>query len=426
MDARRIDELVEATDRWYGGVPVPDWFDPDVGETVYAVVSDAEFVELRSTAAPLDGGTSDVDAAAASAMSVLQPGATRSVRVDEPVLARDAGVVLITSKRIVFHGNRDCSWRLQDLDEVAHDHTVPETWLPRRSKKRIAGLRYPGTAALQVRFTIALAIATLRQERPALRAALVAQRPAEQRVASPLPIRVQPDGGSEATSAWVRMRRGLGFVYLGKKGVAPPLRIAQGMAAGLATLALLGAILPDPAPRDVELIAAEGSEESARELARDAAAVSERKDAEQAAKREADEQAKVAAEQEAARKAAEEEAARKAAEEAARAAAEQEAARVAAEQEAARKAAEAAAADAARVAAERAAAEKAAADAAAATQMQSLVAPPPATRGGGSATDPRFRTCKEAKANGYGNYRQGTDPEYDWYRDADNDGIVCE
>lgn len=40
--------------------------------------------------------------------------------------------------------------------------------------------------------------------------------------------------------------------------------------------------------------------------------------------------------------------------------------------------------------------------------------------------DPQFGTCREAKANGYGPYYQGEDPEYDWYRDADSDGIVCE
>lgn len=41
------------------------------------------------------------------------------------------------------------------------------------------------------------------------------------------------------------------------------------------------------------------------------------------------------------------------------------------------------------------------------------------------ATDPRFDTCKDAKDAGYGPYRRG-DPEYGWYRDADNDGVVCE
>ncbi|MBZ5736116.1 excalibur calcium-binding domain-containing protein [Nocardioides sp. TRM66260-LWL] len=48
--------------------------------------------------------------------------------------------------------------------------------------------------------------------------------------------------------------------------------------------------------------------------------------------------------------------------------------------------------------------------------------------GGGSSsgTDPRYGTCKEAKAHGYGPYVRGRDPEYAWYRDADGDGIVCE
>ena len=41
-------------------------------------------------------------------------------------------------------------------------------------------------------------------------------------------------------------------------------------------------------------------------------------------------------------------------------------------------------------------------------------------------TDPQFSTCKEANANGYGPYVKGVNPEYDWYRDGDGDGSVCE
>ena len=58
--------------------------------------------------------------------------------------------------------------------------------------------------------------------------------------------------------------------------------------------------------------------------------------------------------------------------------------------------------------------------------------PPTATRttqpptSGDGGTDPRFATCEQAKARGYGPYHQGADPEYSWYRDADHDGIVCE
>lgn len=42
------------------------------------------------------------------------------------------------------------------------------------------------------------------------------------------------------------------------------------------------------------------------------------------------------------------------------------------------------------------------------------------------ATDPRFGTCREAIAAGYGPYVIGEDEEYYWYRDADSDGVVCE
>lgn len=40
-------------------------------------------------------------------------------------------------------------------------------------------------------------------------------------------------------------------------------------------------------------------------------------------------------------------------------------------------------------------------------------------------TDPRFSSCKEAKAHGYGPYRRGS-TEYNWYDDRDDDGVVCE
>jgi hypothetical protein len=51
---------------------------------------------------------------------------------------------------------------------------------------------------------------------------------------------------------------------------------------------------------------------------------------------------------------------------------------------------------------------------------------PTKSSGVGGGLDPRFATCKAAKAAGYGPYYRGKDPEYVWYTDRDKDGIVCE
>jgi len=58
--------------------------------------------------------------------------------------------------------------------------------------------------------------------------------------------------------------------------------------------------------------------------------------------------------------------------------------------------------------------------------VPSVVTPAPAPAPAAPATDPRFPYCKDAIPAGYGNYVKGVDPEYEWYRDADGDGVACE
>lgn len=52
--------------------------------------------------------------------------------------------------------------------------------------------------------------------------------------------------------------------------------------------------------------------------------------------------------------------------------------------------------------------------------------PAPAPVTGGAGLDPRFRTCGDANAAGFGPYVAGQDREYDWYIDRDRDGVACE
>src|SRR5699024_4130999 len=54
------------------------------------------------------------------------------------------------------------------------------------------------------------------------------------------------------------------------------------------------------------------------------------------------------------------------------------------------------------------------------------VPPAPVAPVEAAGTDPQFPNCKQAIAAGYGNYIQGVNPEYNWYRDGDGDGINCE
>jgi len=73
-------------------------------------------------------------------------------------------------------------------------------------------------------------------------------------------------------------------------------------------------------------------------------------------------------------------------------------------------------------------AQQAAADAAAAQAAADAAAREEVARQAeqDAALDPRYDTCGEALAHGFGDYVSGVDPEYDWYRDADSDGVVCE
>lgn len=59
-------------------------------------------------------------------------------------------------------------------------------------------------------------------------------------------------------------------------------------------------------------------------------------------------------------------------------------------------------------------------------EAQQAAAPSVQPFAAGGGTDPHFTYCYEALDAGYGYYVRGQDPEYEWYHDSDNDGVVCE
>lgn len=59
-------------------------------------------------------------------------------------------------------------------------------------------------------------------------------------------------------------------------------------------------------------------------------------------------------------------------------------------------------------------------------QTGSTLAPSTPTTAVQVATDPKFATCGAAISAGYGPYTKGEDPEYAFYKDTNNDGVVCD
>ncbi|MER6945450.1 excalibur calcium-binding domain-containing protein [Nonomuraea sp. NPDC000554] len=49
----------------------------------------------------------------------------------------------------------------------------------------------------------------------------------------------------------------------------------------------------------------------------------------------------------------------------------------------------------------------------------------PVTRRATGALDPKYASCKAARAAGDGPYSKGVHPEYDWYPDVDHNGVAC-
>ncbi|MFF5171562.1 hypothetical protein ACFY3U_02875 [Micromonospora sp. NPDC000089] len=131
------------------------------GETVLRTMPAAQLVEVRhTTVLPAPDLTVDVDSA------------PLHHRLPDGVRATDAGIAVVTSRRLVLLGGRGRrDWAYGKMTGLSHDPAAPVTLIQALDRRRTAGVLLPAHAAAEFRFVLTLAFADAIEQR----AAVVAQ-----------------------------------------------------------------------------------------------------------------------------------------------------------------------------------------------------------------------------------------------------------
>lgn len=368
------------------------------GEKIFYSLPAVSLVEVQRAPGQYTGGYSGFSFRLTRSVR-YHVGGSRGTYVQgaEQLKVTDEGSATITNQRVVFAGAKNArEWNYSKLVSIEHDDQRPVTMIGVSSRQKISGLVYPVEAAGGFRFGLSLSLAHYRDDVAGFVATLESEQSAHraERPSEPAPARPE-----DATASAAALLGVLKTIYTGKPQWKPRSRIALGLVSAFVTLGLIGAATgagndpQKPSTTTAALVDIQAQPTPASTASADAVAARQlaRKQASEQARERAQEQARLARQQ-------------------ARAAAAREAARVEARRQARAAARAAERARQARIARREAAQARRAAAAAAAN----------------AKLDPRFDWCYEANAAGYGNYVQGRDPEYDWYDDADNDGVVCE
>ncbi|MEV5690946.1 hypothetical protein [Micromonospora globbae] len=161
------------------GLPV----DLDDDELIFRILPAAELVEAAARHVPGLPPPALTVGPPAPAGRTLPPG----LRVT------DAGVAVVTSRRVAFAGrSQRREWWYADLAAPAHHPDVPLTLLHPRTPGRLAGLRVPANVTANTRFYLTLAVAAARDERAAVVAELDALSEAHERCRPTPPAPAEP------------------------------------------------------------------------------------------------------------------------------------------------------------------------------------------------------------------------------------------
>ncbi|QDY06713.1 hypothetical protein FJK98_05600 [Micromonospora sp. HM134] len=132
------------------------------GEAVLWTMPGAQLVEVRHTAV-LPAPDLVVEA---------EPGPLRH-RLPDGVRATDAGIAVVTNRRLVLVGGRGRrDWAYGRMTGLLHDPAAPVTLIQVLDRRQTSGVLLPPGAAAEFRFVLTLAFADAIEQRPAVLAQL--------------------------------------------------------------------------------------------------------------------------------------------------------------------------------------------------------------------------------------------------------------
>ena len=175
-----IADLIEAVETFRGSPEAAQQagFLTAKGETVYLVGAGAALIEPRRPPAQWQSGSQGFSFHVAKGVT-YRVGQTRGhiVQQEEQPTPIDTGTVIITDQRVVFEGSKATrEWAFPKLLGVSNDPNLPWTALQVANRQKVSGFLYDHEHSQHIRFMLQLAIATFRDERPAMLAALQEER----------------------------------------------------------------------------------------------------------------------------------------------------------------------------------------------------------------------------------------------------------
>lgn len=217
-------------------------------ERVFGVVARATLLRSRRTAtgsAAAVPGYTEYSALGTSQLAALRARATFADR-NEQNWEREYGALTITDQRVVFHGgSRDWEWSLDHLVGVEHADALPRTLIRVSDREELSGLAYSSAQAPLLRLLLGLAVAhragTVEEFVDRIEADLARHGEAQ-------PTLLHRADLEDAPGPAVAALQLLSAVYIGRAGQPTRWRVAQCVAAIVATAGILALVIPHPWP----------------------------------------------------------------------------------------------------------------------------------------------------------------------------------